>query len=398
MAEIQFHTAQVKAAGHFCAHKYAPPHLLYSVPHSHQPHPLTNVRLILRYYQLKRIEHLLLSTVYAYGPLTMSEHRRQLIHDQAEENLKIKLLGIPARIGYGNINMFDLYAGRVPAPSVKIPRDLDLTFVFNHFDEFKRTNFTAWKGHKHDINRAIFYYQMDKMHSLSHYHDQVRYNLITMVFISMSPATFKIHCHPALVEDPAFVSEFILAWFHSLYWDGSATYDHAENWLRIWADGPLDLIRFTRSQRNRLLRACTDAREMIPPHEWAPWDFWTGPPSEEEFKKHGLRLALRFLLDERSSAHIRETKAEAEEAFKDGGLEGALAGTNLDKKSFTMDLADVDFDQSLISALLKAPDRKIRAQTPEVDKSTFWMPADTAEEMILGHLEKTQELLANFTL
>lgn len=100
----------------------------------------------------------------------------------AAHNFAIKTFKIPKEvILLPSLRSIYFHPDEVLVPNA--PPNLQTFVYFAIYNEIATANFFADKGLPVEINRAIWFYGLDKRHSFSRFFDQIRYNVILMAFV-----------------------------------------------------------------------------------------------------------------------------------------------------------------------------------------------------------------------
>lgn len=107
------------------------------------------------------------------------------LHKTCVNNLASRRSKIPAVISIPDLYTMYFKPGQTDLPLV--PEDLQLPIYFAFYDEFvANANFVVCKTMARDVRRAMWFYGIDKGHTLFNYSGQIRLNVIIMVFLCTS--------------------------------------------------------------------------------------------------------------------------------------------------------------------------------------------------------------------
>ena len=191
------------------------------------------------------------------------------------------------------------------------------------------------------INESIWFLNCDEGHAFSHWHVNIKYNLLVMVFLWLLDEAGNDDKRsnpddPHAYERYQFWGLFVQAWLGWLRRDYS--YDAQRAFLNVWHTSGLDLIVFSSTSQRKIKDAMKNMKASMP-------EFPYGDPMKlidmcmsadidmTAIDKHGAALALQFL-----NAHIENADdidkelvdaakrhREAQKAQKDARLEQARA-------------------------------------------------------------------------
>jgi hypothetical protein len=263
-----------------------------------------------------------------YQQQQQEEEQQQLIqlHHKAILQLHHKLSRIPERVfpSGRKPTITEIYTNNADAVHIPgVPEHLQLPFIFEHYQLFVATDFKARKKEGDmNVNLAIWYWQMDRWHSLSCKHKQARYNILMACIIRTSPALGSKVASPA--HD--FCQALIEAWVWSV--SRQEEYDKQAEFLQMWQNDPYDLMYFGRKAKDAMevaVRALVQYVPRIKPLVTRECQFWEGLryTFPQKLKTYGPAWAMQYFLEAELLGHqidVLGKDAEAETALASGSL------------------------------------------------------------------------------
>jgi hypothetical protein len=104
------------------------------------------------------------------------------LHKAAEHNLAIKTFKIPKEVIL-LASLHSIYFHPEEAVVPQVPPHFQLAAYFTLYNDIAKANFLADKSLSMEINKAIWFYGLDKAHPFSRFFDQIRCNIILMAFV-----------------------------------------------------------------------------------------------------------------------------------------------------------------------------------------------------------------------
>ncbi|KAF2020303.1 hypothetical protein BU24DRAFT_459894 [Aaosphaeria arxii CBS 175.79] len=220
-------------------------------------------------------------------------------HRLAKKNLKFIVAKIPAKaFKQGRKpSIWDIYTSSPRVIAYCCPTRLDLRFVFSCYDQLSDLWFIAKPGQDVDVNRAIWYWGMDKSHSFLAENRGIYYNLLVMVFtIAHSRAGYPTPWIAPGTEP--FVNQFVEAWV--AYVIPGENFSKPEEFLATWTEGKTDLMVFTEGQLDAMkfwpkgMKKKKALNDLL----WNPMDFLVHGPgllTQRQMDEYGMLLAYEFV-------------------------------------------------------------------------------------------------------
>jgi hypothetical protein len=307
------------------------------------------------------------------------------LHNKAVNNLKIKVGCIPARAFTSGRKptIRDIYERPASIANPEIHPNLQLDFVFSHYNEIAAAGFRARKlGQDNALTMAIFYWQMDLQHSLSTFHKEIRFNLV-LAHIFMFKPSAKDEMEPQLYR---FLEYFLMAWL-----DFAMRIDHSEDPARdyfivkVWKTSKYDFVHWPSKALDRMRRSIRALEAKLPACSHTAEEFWAkaGEMPVEEWKKHGTAWAMQYvvLLESKNKGYTADVQASAAVAsLQTGDFASSFSGLGMADGPPEY-LCEELFQQDLVQALLvDIEDVEVQAR----EEFTSWMNSSKAIDLIEG--------------
>jgi hypothetical protein len=145
---------------------------------------------------------------------TFSDTDYAALHRQAQANLDHVFSKIPYKV-MTKPDIKDVYLGTARIQNPTFPDHLQLLQLLKMFNDAARVSFTGLPSSSPALNEMIFYWGLDRGHGFTIHHENMRRNIIVMVFLWASRIV-RGHTRQFCAEDEAgkeeFWSGYILAW------------------------------------------------------------------------------------------------------------------------------------------------------------------------------------------
>jgi hypothetical protein len=295
------------------------------------------------------------------------------LHEKAVSNLEIKLANVPTHnmANKTRPTVADIYRVGDNTKVDGLPEELGLSFFFANFNDFKRIQFQAQNYiENRNVVRATWYLGVDKLHSFSMHHENVRYNIILMVYIKAHlDRGFATGAYvEQTVDCMAFIKNYWRAWFWAVVNDDD-TFGAQEAFIRSWMDSDYDLIIFGSNQKKRLKKALRRLLDTNPGSFENPIELAmdTQALTPEQLTLHGVALAVEYCFGVKETVDKRESNITNNAA----GLDKSLAGMTM---NITPEqLAGVNFEAPLTASLLNDIDDTMVENWPAPRQRRPWM-------------------------
>ncbi|KAF1948276.1 hypothetical protein CC80DRAFT_511495 [Byssothecium circinans] len=281
-----------------------------------------------------------------------------------------------------NPTIRDLYTDNYYITAV--PDDVQFNMYLMHYEQIAHRSFTATPSlntYDRIINRIMWYYGVDYNHSFNRFHEQVRYNILTMAFVWASDFEEQ-YCKPG-AED--FVKKFVVAWLEGLVDSRhreTNDFTARDSFLDTWTSGSFDLITFNTNQINKM-KAITRQLHELPfdnkllkdPRHFLE-DFRNNKLSKETLRTRGPQLALAWLVMHSKHAQTEQGEIDAENVamwLEEDGME--IDDFPLEKvywNSQVLDFLNMEIDPSLPDPKKVKPAK----QTEESIRKAWLNPQD----------------------
>ncbi|KAH6870780.1 hypothetical protein BKA58DRAFT_469763 [Alternaria rosae] len=359
------------------------------------------------------------------------------LHRDAEEKLATKTYKVNRSITLLP-SLHSIYFHPNEAVVPQAPLDLQLASFFILYNDIAMANFLADKSLPPMVNRAIFFYGLDKGHSFSRFFDQIRFNILLMAFAWASNFNPK-YCKEGYEE---FVKYFLRAWIESLvfkYDPSQNNFTQREAFIALWQASPFDFHFFSarRSKTVNKLVNILKAQAAFLPNIPKPDDFMRavrkGQLNEGIFEKFGAAMTLQWLIGLNEKYEKRQQKIDDKEEVVQTNLDlrrTKIAAGNLAaahhfgyfSKDYQMaddfdpfdeedlmhpGMSKVDRNEELLAALLLPIDRNLKhpSEVKEkehrvVDETSFWASHEQVQAILQEDVEKqdSSRALAELTV
>ncbi|RMZ73864.1 hypothetical protein GMOD_00004663 [Pyrenophora seminiperda CCB06] len=328
------------------------------------------------------------------------------LHKTACEYLQIKLKKIPARVfgGGRKPTIRDIYERPETLINPTVPKHLQLDFIFSNFNTFAEGNFMARKRDQNrQISAAIFYWDMDRKHSLSTHYEDIRYNILLAHLVLEDPKS-----RSQLDENLAtFLQWLIYAWLETAMRVEIEEDESRNIWIyQIWKQRKFDLIRWTNKRQSQKMAAAVHALKIKvskPPFDVD--QFWTEAreQSAEDFRRHGASWALQYIIYKEQEAKdilAGDLVLEAQDSLNNGSLVSHFAGLGMDLgDSVPEHLSEALFEQPLVKALLVDITDDITFERPQglrvlpnEGTESCWMKPEEALALLEGKVAGLEDI------
>ncbi|KAF2655432.1 hypothetical protein K491DRAFT_692898 [Lophiostoma macrostomum CBS 122681] len=297
-------------------------------------------------------------------------------HEKAQANLQVKMSTVPVHtiLRKKHPTIIDIYEGNENLMTHGVPQHLSYSFLFSNFNALATMGFSADAPTDNlDLVKAIWYWGMDKEHSLNLRWKPVRLNVILATFILANVENGQAVSEWVSDDALPFVTQFFQAWCATLH-KGAPTdgFSVQERFLDTWIHGEYDLTHFS-NRGLRRLQGFVD-KLLVADHgiNKSSTDLETAlsKMSPGQLSQHGVALAVQYCYAfEKEHAHGHEI-----------GAENMVVDTDLSLD----DLARVDWGCPLVSSLLTDVDSSIPAPVDiprPVKRRAPWISTDAAVDI-----------------
>ena len=160
------------------------------------------------------------------------------------------------------ITIDDVYRDADAIEIPAIPKQFQLDFFFQNFNNIARGGYRPHSSKSLDVNRAIWYYEVSKQHTLASRIDVVRHNIVVMAFVMIAK---KMNLDTSDLYEPGaevFFEAYIEAWLSKTCGDER---EHAlqEELVRTWMSSGFDLVTFPERARRDMYAAIWNLQQMV---------------------------------------------------------------------------------------------------------------------------------------
>ncbi|KAF2443414.1 hypothetical protein P171DRAFT_521976 [Karstenula rhodostoma CBS 690.94] len=271
-----------------------------------------------------------------------------------------------------------------------IPKEYDLGWYFQSFNDLARLNFTVRKGgdaHQRNLSRAMFYLELDPKYSFNPRLDHARLNMLCMLIVYTLPK-------PDLVCNYGLTAPFRLRYGYA--WDeGVKRSSHEQgviardSFILYWDSSPYGLITWTNAQKNAMKRAVEKLRDVIPPLPFAIEEFWAEADLQPDNvrEKNATLWALRWLIHK--DTEYQRARAEAESTIQNSEWYGQemldqMANMGSDNELKYLDDPYIFQNCDLLNALRVPVDEGTKPLPSQQHEP--WMDPSTAISMVKGEI------------
>ncbi|KAH4113365.1 hypothetical protein HBI65_195790 [Parastagonospora nodorum] len=318
------------------------------------------------------------------------------LHEKAVRLLVHKLKCIPARVfpSGRKPTIIDIYENNVAAFHIpNFPPCYQLDFVLGNYHLFVAADFKV-RNKEGDMNvsLAIWFWQMDEKHSFSRKHKQVRYNILMACILAVSTEPLNYVTEDAL----EFSSALLDAWLWTVTRQDDT--EKPEIFLKLWVNGPYDLMLFGKKARLAMGRAVKNLERFVPDPKYAPPSevpLWEGlkyvPP--KFVQTFGPAWAIQHIVAVEKSGetidHLGQ-QAEVEDALADGSFLTGFGSMGLGQSS--SGLSFELFEQPLVKALLHEMEEDVDMTSADPEQSESWMDPADAIAMLEGTSARYEQM------
>ncbi|KAA8623232.1 hypothetical protein PtrSN002B_005610 [Pyrenophora tritici-repentis] len=238
---------------------------------------------------------------------------------------------------------------------------------------------------------AIWYWQMDQLHSLTLSHQVTRFNVL-LAHIAVSSPCAEQDLGSGLYH---FLTNFVMAWL-----DAALGVKHGEDLTRdyfitrVWKKGMYDLVRWRPMQISRMKAAVKKLETVVPECTVSGEQFWEEVVNRpvEEHRKHGRVWAMQYIIYmERKAEGFKKDDQlrQADENLSSGDFAGAFAGLGVGDEAPDC-LSEELFEREEVKALLVDVE-DVMVQQPE--ENVPWMDPSAAIDVLEGNIDGVGDLM-----
>ncbi|KAH7082706.1 hypothetical protein BKA63DRAFT_583761 [Paraphoma chrysanthemicola] len=248
-------------------------------------------------------------------------------HYELARLLEIKIKHIPRRAIFAERKptIIDIYKD---ADALRMPQyheNCQLLNVFESYNEILASKFTARKKEQNMFTTmTIRLWQMDRRHSFSTRHEDIRRNLLLMILKLNTPGEQDRMVREGETQLRTFMTRFVKSWVCYIDrddwdYDTLGEDDVRQSFLAwTWQNGPYDLIQWRNASAKRMDAAIKALKRLVPPQRFPVEDFWKHARQQPaaEFEKHGAAWALQHLIymESEEKQTEKDERREAAEA------------------------------------------------------------------------------------